>query len=149
MSHRVILPLAAGALLAVGCGPKETEIARNPPPLEPERPPEAPPVAVPDAAVKPININPPPPGPPLPTWDQVASGHPEGATNPPIPVLNVTPTGVCYKAWMSPFSARERPIVDSVRTDCDESIDACGTQIVCPPQAAQLLADWNAKQPPK
>lgn len=35
----------------------------------------------------------------VPTYAEVKSPHPEGATNPPSPVLLVTPDGDCYKTW--------------------------------------------------
>jgi hypothetical protein len=42
----------------------------------------------------------------LPAWSDVDSGHPEGATNPPSPVLEVTRDGArCFKAFESGMAA--------------------------------------------
>jgi len=39
----------------------------------------------------------------LPTWDEVTSDHPMGATNPPVPVLAIQPDTIrCYKEWYAP-----------------------------------------------
>lgn len=86
----VVRVLLAGAALSVGLAgsacTKEPVVTHNPPP-----PPEPDPLPT---------TNPPAP---LPTWDEVESGHPEGATNPPRPVLEVSEDGAaCYKAWFDP-----------------------------------------------
>ena len=80
----------------------------------------------------------------LPSWDDVTSGHPEGATNPPHPVLALRPEAdgyTCHKAWipgMLPPSSTAFPDGDGVY-DCGE---ACGTQVVCPePKASEI---WSA-----
>lgn len=91
-----------------------------------------------------INTNPPPPDPnrtvptvaPLPTWDEVESGHPKGATNPPMPELVVTPSGDCFKAWRSPMAPSSIPHGDRVQESCDAD---CGTPIQCPDKAKDLL----------
>jgi hypothetical protein len=72
----------------------------------------------------------------LPGWKDIPSGHPEGATNPPAPVLNIMKDGPrCFKTWeggmMRPQGAASVTIggesylvryVDSPR----------GKQIACP-----------------
>jgi len=76
----------------------------------------------------------------LPTWDEVKSGHPEGATNPPIPELIVTPDGECYKDWRAGMlpPAPGEPVGDRVQ-ECAEGVD-CGTRIQCPQErSAELL----------
>lgn len=96
---------------------------------------EVPPVAPPSPT---LPGNPPRP---LPTWDEVPSPHPPGATNPPSPVLLRTPEGRCYEQWVSPFLPREYH-VDRV-TACpspDEVVGDCGTEIVCPPDAVARTA---------
>jgi len=128
--RHIVITLATGAALSLGaCGGSASppEITHNPPPPPVQDPPR----------------NPPSPKPPtqpvaLPTWDQVPSGHPEGATNPPSPKLIVTPDGDCYKFWQP---AMDSQMVVPVRA-CD---DDCGTPIQCPPQAAKLLEDYKAK----
>ena len=80
---------------------------------------------------------------PLSTWDEVVSGHPEGATNPPMPALVVTEDGRCFKQWQSPMAIRHMPVGDRVDT-CDEP-EACGTPIVCPDERAKALLDAHAK----
>lgn len=91
-----------------------------------------------------VTQNPPPPDPVptttqtssgLPSWDSVPSGHPEGATNPPIPVLEVK-DGACFKAWYDP---RAMPIeargTGARKLGPDET--SSGTQVEC---TAELLA---------
>jgi hypothetical protein len=103
----------------------------------------------PNGPVYPDHHNPPPPEPEpsLPTWDEVASGHPEGATNPPRPVLVVSQNPeACFKRWegsMRPPS-REVMVIDGevVATPADA---ANATQVVCPEgQPAALLAAYEA-----
>lgn len=97
----------AGLALCVGCA------ARDP----------APPVPVP--------IEPPPTTnpPALPSWDDIASPHPPGATNPPRPALLVGPDGRCYKTWDSPMARGPR---GDRRGTCDEAGGPC-VEIVCDP----------------
>jgi len=111
--------------------PEVPEVHENPPPPEPIEP------------IEPVDIprNPPTP---LPAWDDVKSGHPEGATNPPRPVLIVTPEGACFKQWVSPMMRPTpgQPFGDRVE-DCTAD---CGTAVQCPPKAAELLAAHEAKE---
>lgn len=79
----------------------------------------------------------PEPGPPsaaLPTWDEVRSTHPEGATNPPLPVLAVDSEGRCYKEWSDP-----RRVPPEVREQGYRALPAgeasTGTEVQCPPEA--------------
>lgn len=78
----------------------------------------------------------------LPAWDDVPSGHPEGATNPPMPELVVTPEGDCFKRWVSPMKRPTGPRGNRV----EACVEDCGTAIVCPPEAEALLAAWRAEQ---
>jgi hypothetical protein len=122
--HSFVVTVATGALLLGACKSDEP-ITRNPPMPEP--------VPMPD--------------PSLPTWDQVASGHPPGATNPPIPHLVVKPDGTCYKLWTSPMMRPEPgKIGDYVDPNC--AGDDCGTPIQCPDRAAEVLAAWKAGEAP-
>jgi hypothetical protein len=133
MKKRVVVVVAAGAALTVGLagcsGPKE----------EPEAPPIGNPPAPDPQPVVPT-ANPPAP---LPTWDEVPSGHPEGATNPPYPVLVVTPDKAhCYKQWASPMQPKGAMTTDRVDA-CAPAADGsqpCGTEIQCPPEADEVLA---------
>lgn len=135
-----------GVALAVsGCekGPSGP-VTANPPPPEP------------------VVVNPPPPevvaevgneAPPassgaeaLPTWDSVESGHPQGATNPPYPVLVVTrDTQACYKAWrggMVPPEPGVREVGGSVIENA-AALPSRATQVQCPEgQPAKLLEAW-------
>ena len=114
-------------------------IGGNPPPPRP--PPEPP--------EPPVFRNPPPPRPrpvppaSLPAYDEVKSGHPERATNPPIPSLVVTPDAACYKLFSDPRLRSGQP---EVRTDCDDSSVHCGIPVRCPPEATKVLADHKAAQ---
>ena len=83
--------------------------------------------------------------PPLPSWDEVKSGHPEGATNPPSPFLVVTPEGRCFKEWRGMMAPPQPgvPFGDRVQ-ECGEE-DDCGAEVQCPqPKTSELLADWSA-----
>lgn len=104
--------------------------------------------ALPEPAAPEAPRNPEPPAPPQPSgallaWEDVPSPHPAGATNPPRPVLVVTPERRCFKRWVSPFlppeQARER--VEA----CDPAQVDCGTEITCPPRAEDLLAGQKAE----
>jgi hypothetical protein len=115
MNKHVVVVLGAG--LAFGCNPKES------PTYNPPMPPE-----VPDD----VTVNPPPS---LPTWDDVKTTHPEGATNPPHPILIVTPDGArCFKKFVGGLSEGPPDHVEACATD------VCGTEITCPqPRASELL----------
>jgi len=159
----LILSLAAGAALSVaGCGKKNSEEVPigNPPPPEPEEPDKPQPPDEPIMANPPGPGNPNPtgagagaPDPPaqasddevrerlrtadadLPAWDAVKSPHPEGATNPPSPVLIVTPDGECFKRWeggMIPTGGDRVEVVTA---------DGSTTQIQCPADRAVSTFD--------
>lgn len=125
-------------LTLAGCGAKDAQPTGNPPPPEPVEVPE------PEPEVIPPPRNPPAP---LPTWEEVESGHPKGATNPPRPELIVTPGGTCYKKWVSGMLAPQpgQPFGDRVE-DCTEN---CGTEIQCPPKAGELLKAYEAETKPE
>ncbi len=116
MNRSVVVTFATGALLSLsGCGKSPPTT----PPPEPELP-TNPPKTDTD---------------PLPMWDDVKSRHPEGATNPPAPELIVTPDGDCYKKWVGRMGGGDGNSGDRVEA-CESD---CGTQIQCPPKAAELL----------
>jgi hypothetical protein len=123
--------LAAGALLSLGAASCHKDVVTsNSPPPDP----------VP-------TTNPPPTPPALPAWEDVASGHPEGATNPPMPVLEVTEDGQrCFKAWQSPMVPD--PDLRALNGRVLATADAAkGVEIQCPPEERdRLLAAWKAQQ---
>lgn len=148
--------IGSAALLA-GCI-RTTTTTHNPP--QPPQPPPQPPTGNPPAPVEPPPIpeaqqtppatvpeippiaNPPAP---LPTWDEVQSSHPKGATNPPFPVLYIArDTNACFKAWlpsMIPPPADIRAAGGRVYEHAAEVSNA--TQVACPEgQPAALMADW-------
>lgn len=141
---RVLTAGAALTLAASGCA-KEEPPATPPMPVPTGNPP------VPDIA--------PPPAPPadgqagstdatLPTWESVASGHPEGATNPPRPVLAVTEDGRCFKEWvggMLPPDPEVRAIGGRVISGPE---DTQGTETRCPPHAEKVMAAHAARSAP-
>ncbi len=139
--------LLAPALLAGCIGAQTTQ---NPPEPMPEPPPGNPPAPIPAPEPVPEVIgNPPAPTPTLntaglPTWDQVPSSHPKGATNPPIPELIVTPDGQCYKKWASPMMPASFPHGDRVQVCAP---DECGTRIQCPEKAEDLLERYRSGAP--
>ena len=75
-----------------------------------------------------------PPAVSLPSWDDVPSTHPPGATNPPAPQLLVTPEGRCWKRWVSPMLPAEARRVQLVPgcPGADPMFEDCGTEIACP-----------------
>jgi hypothetical protein len=99
---------------------------------------------------------PPPPEPtqnppaPLPTWDEVLSGHPPGATNPPYPILVVSQTPqACFKVWhggMIPPPADVREAHGRVVATPAEAGDRA-TQVQCPEGEPQRLLEAYAKLP--
>ena len=149
MKRRVII-LAAGAALTVSaCKPKAAATPEEPEP-EPIRTANPPAPTIPEADAEVDEGE--PEGveldrdPAKPMWDDVPSGHPKGATNPPIPELIVTPEGQCFKRWVSPMAMNPGGIGPKV-LPCDPA-DHCGTPIQCPDKAAQVLAD-HASAPKK
>jgi hypothetical protein len=75
--------------LLLGCAAREAA-----PPEAPSEPPQEAPA---DAAA-----------PDLPTWDEVPSPHPPGATDRLRPALLVGPDGRCYKTWDAPMARGPR-----------------------------------------
>jgi len=135
----LVIPLVAGAVLTVAtsaCADKDM-VATNPP--EPDPPP---------------TMNPPPPEPPepppaevssLPSWDDVASGHPEGATNPPSPTLLVSEDGTrCWKEWNDPRRKDPAASTHGGKVVADEAAAEGATEIACPDQAKDVVASWAA-----
>ncbi len=137
-------PTTPGADPAVAAAPTPagpTPAGPSPAPGPPGAPAPAGPAADP---LIPPPMNPPPP---LPRWEDVASSHPKGATNPPSPVLEVSVQGDrCWKAWRGGMI---RPPLDEAaiggRVILEGQVGA-GTEIVCPsPEAEQLLQAWRAQ----
>ncbi len=145
MKNRHVVVLGIGISLA-GCGNKsspEAPIATNPPEaitggVEP---------AIPEVAEEPHGNPPPPVTSGFPEWDAVASGHPPGATNPPMAVLVMTPDRACYKTWASPMAPKGMLRGDRVE---DPLVTTDGTRVECPePRAAQVFDAWKAAGSPK
>ena len=89
-----------------------------------------------------ISRNPPAPG--LPTWDEVESGHPEGATNPPRPELWVTEDGTdCFKSWQPPTKPDPEVMRDGGRVIPDAGHAGAATAIACPDKASEVLKSWK------
>jgi hypothetical protein len=140
--------VAAGAALSLSACDRQRQPTGTEPLPPPDNPPAQPGEGQPelDAAPEQINANPPPPQ-ALPTWESVRSSHPEGATNPPSPLLIVTEDGTtCYKDWrsgMQPPDPQEDRYGGWVIAAPDPNM---GTQVICPPDAAEVLAAWRAHQ---
>jgi hypothetical protein len=142
MHRPIIVPLAAGALLSMGCGaPKPESRTSNPPePLHEPVPPEA---------VQ-------PPGPP--PWRDLREEAEQPSTNPPIPRLVVEPDGTCHKYLEDARGTMELRHVHAVDlptgvayvgTECaPQGEDECGAVHQCPPEAEKVLAEWKAKPAP-
>ena len=151
----VVRVLAAGASLTLGglgCAKEEPPTGNPPPPpTSPDGPatathPDGPAVGPPgggahaqdDAGSRDATT--------LPTWESVASGHPEGATNPPMPVLAVTEDGRCFKEWrpgMLPPDPTVMAVGGRVITGPEQT---AGTETRCPPHAAEVLAAHAARK---
>lgn len=171
----LLVTLAAGAALTVtGCNGKKNELPEGNSPEQIQTPDGEPATGVdgtdggaPTPPPPPVTANPPPPDmdriPPLvgdgsarerlalfqsglPTWDDVKSPHPEGATNPPSPVLLVTPDGRCFKSWEGGMIPPGPDRVEAVTTPATGT-----TQINCPTDRAQGVYDaWvDAGMPEK
>jgi hypothetical protein len=106
--------------------------------------------------VEPTEVPPGPPGGPipthnppatLPTWESVISGHPEGATNPPSPVLFVSKAPqACFKVWMGGMIPFPPDISQAAGRVVETPADVeQGTEVQCPAgQPETLLAAYAA-----
>jgi hypothetical protein len=75
----------------------------------------------------------------LPTWEEALSSHPEGATNPPIPVLAIHPEGTeCFKEWYDPRVVPEQARATGARI-MTEGESSEGTQVQCPQERVDAL----------
>ncbi len=135
----LVIPLVAGAVLTVatsGCADKNVATS-NPPPPDPPPTMNPPPPDGPET--------PPPEEPSLPTWDAVASGHPEGATNPPTPTLLVSEDGTrCWKQWNDPRRFDREAAKHGGKLVADESEAEGATEVACPDHAKDVVASWAA-----
>ena len=155
--RRTVVVMAAGATLTVaGCRAGREEPVTAPPaesaestevatPDEGSTP--APETIVPEVlspSEGPIRTaNPPRPVTPesLPAWEDVESGHPEGATNPPIPVLAVNADGSeCFKEWYDPRVVPEQARATGGRV-MTEGESSEGTQVECPQERVDALLE--------
>lgn len=147
MNKRVFLMVTSLGLGLTACGDKE-----SPDPGPDFGNPPMPPPELPDGLDLPVDENGEAPSEgslgddgtdgELPTWDEVESGHPEGATNPPIPELVVTPDGQCFKQWRG---AMIRPEPGELRGDRVEDCGSdCGVPIQCPDKAKELLDAYDS-----
>jgi hypothetical protein len=128
--------------LTLGCASHEEH---------PAQPPTAGPAGEPLTAPEPIHTSNPPPPPriempadALPSWDDVASTHPPGATNPPAPILAITADGKqCFKEWRDP-----RVVPSEARTTGGRILAAGeqsdGTAIACPEDRVRKILDAAA-----
>ncbi len=129
-----------GVGLAVGaCRPTvPPDVTHNPP--APDLTPEIP-MNPPEPEV--VDTN-------LPAWESVVSGHPEGATNPPSPVLIVArDVGACFKDWQGGMMRLPEEVRKAGGRVVATTAEATGTQVQCPEgQPERLLAAWDALPAP-
>ena len=86
------------------------------------------------------------PAPALPTWDEVRSDHPEGATNPPAPLLAITADGsTCYKEWRD-IRGVPPEIGRAGGRILAEGEASTGTQIACPAERVARVLGAQAPQ---
>ena len=156
-SHSVVAVLSGGLSLSLAaCAGKEAPLEAGNPPVPEQESDGAPQKsstsgAGPHSGRTPADherptANPPPPvEAKLPVWDEVESGHPEGATNPPRPVLVVLEDrSRCWKEWMGgmvPPSEEIRAIGGKVITDPSQTT---GTEIRCDLRRVQNIMDRRA-----
>ena len=139
---RVVAIVSAGTVLSVaGCTM-----------FRPDNTQTNPPVAIEDDLVKPPQperiINPPPVE--IPTWDEVTSGHPEGATNPPTPLLVINENGTsCYKIWLGQALSEDdlAAIRAGGRILAAGETPEDGTFIECPQEMVDALLNPEANAP--
>jgi hypothetical protein len=82
-----------------------------------------------------------------PRWDQVVSGHPDGATRPPLAILAVTQDGArCYKQWRTGMMTSDPEILAVGGRVIKPGEIPKGTEIACPPQAAQVLNAYQTRK---
>lgn len=111
----------------------------------------SPPPSSPDAIAERPTENPPPPPPEptpnagLPRWEEVESGHPKGATNPPRPVLVVMADGPrCWKEWVGGMMPPDPAVVETGGRVITEESQTQGTEVLCPMRQAQSVLDKTA-----
>jgi hypothetical protein len=141
------VPAAVEAPVSGAGGPSAIAEAEPGAPVIPEAepgPPGRPPLGEPV-----MTRNPPPPPPPttgLPRWDEVKSTHPEGATNPPAPVLIVQLDGArCWKGWRGGMigpSPEERALGGRV---VEVGAVVSDTEIQCPAERAAAVLDAHKR----
>ena len=142
MAHRFIVTVAAGAALTVGMAACTGKSGTTETTATPDGEGEPMPTANPPPPDIEIHTNP-PAQPVLPTWDEVASGHPEGATNPPMPRLRLNAEGQCFKEWVDPRMGPPGPV------KVEEGLDTTGmTEIACTDEGSDAYAAWVAAQKP-
>lgn len=93
------------------------------------------------------NPPPPPQDPPkrLPVWDEVESGHPEGATNPPRPVLVVLEDqSRCWKEWQGGMVRPDEEVMKIGGKIIADPAQTTGTEIECPIRRVQSMMDRKA-----
>ncbi len=143
MPSRFVRVLGVG-LTVTGChsaAPPEVNPLEVPPPDVVVNPPSP---TVPEVA--PVVVRNPPPPQLLPTWESVLSGHPEGATNPPSPVLIVArASGDCFKDWRGGMMRLPEDVRRAGGMVVATIAEATGTQVQCPEgEPARLIAAWDA-----
>lgn len=138
---RPIVRVIGVALTVSGCHRDIGPMGQNPPePIQENPPPpvaETPPVAEVEAPVDSA----------LPTWDSVRSGHPEGATNPPSPLLVVSKDPpACFKDWL-PGMIKPDPMVMALngRVVATPADVGRAVQVQCPEGQPDKLLEAAAK----
>lgn len=130
-----------GVALTLGaCNPASKPLEAPPEPL-----PGNPPAPTP---VEPAPVEPAPVDSSLPTWDSVKSGHPEGATNPPSPLLIVSKDPqACFKGWLPGMKQPDPEVMELNGRVVDTPAQAVNaTQVQCPPGQPQALLEAAAKR---
>lgn len=142
----VVTTMGLSTMGLAGCesGKDDRRTVNPPPPPPPETATAAP---TPVIARNPPAPEPPSDSPDLPDWDDVPSGHPAGATNPPSPVLQLHPDGRCFKSWEGGLGGLPQDVSSKtfgektfmVRVLAADAAEVRGKQITCPDGAAEAL----------
>ena len=164
----IITVVSAGAALSIGGCHKSADSTLDVPVASPSPQPDATvasdAVVAPDAVLAPVEPEAPgggqvaedgtaaaPSASPLPTWDEVVSGHPQGATNPPRPVLVVNSDATrCWKEWVG--GMRPDPDFRRIAASGGRVLAAGeapnGTEVQCPTGAGAVVEAWARTQEP-
>ena len=146
MSHPIVRILGV-ALSVSACHHDAAPPPSKPPePVYENPPPPVDPVA--EVPVTPTPVDPAPVDAALPTWESIRSGHPEGATNPPSPLLVVSKDPpLCFKDWLPGMIKPDPEVMDlNGRVVATPASVGRAVPVQCPPGQPAALLDAAARR---